>query len=756
MGSSKKQTIGHRYFAGMHMVLCHGPIDRIKRVYVDSTEVWSGNGIDGSFQIDAEGAFGGEKREGGISGTFDIMLGKATQGVNSYLQGVLSGLVPAYRGVVSVVLNQCYLGMNPYLKPWSFEAENIYAGFSVWEQGLADIDVTVTRGDGTTDVVKAMNAVHIIRECIVNTIWGMGYSDTRIDDVQFAIVAAKLKTEGMGLCLYWDTEMPIEDFIALVIRHVDVVLYVDRKTGKFTMREIRKVTAVDLPQVNPSNIIKIIDPVFPVFGELTTHVTVEYHNLAKNEKASVTVSDQGLAEEQRSEKHTTVTYEGFVNADTATRAADRDLQVLSNPSFSCTIEAIADDPEIKNIVQGGVFILNYPDYKRVNERMRVTKLSYSDHRSNRVQIECVQDRFALPDTPVVQVPPSAWVNPTEQPGAITLRFAEEATYYQLVQNSGESAVNDAIEDNPNLGYVTAAAGAPTGFAINAQLWANSGSGFEEEEQVEFMPTAVLDGAIGYIDTNIEIKSGVSLSDVEINSLLSIDDEIMSVVAISGSTLTVKRGVLDTVPALHANDSSVLFWDEDAEIVETEFVTGDVVNVKLLAQNGGFVYDLNLDIADVVNLNARAVRPFPMGNVQVDNQYYPTDDTSSDIVITWVDRNRLLATGGSFVGFLDGNVTIEPGTTYHIEIIDSDGLTFFTDDDISSPYTIPALTYDGKDGWLDLKLFSRRGGFDSYQAYTIRRLLVTAVGADGVDFAMDVTAPAAPPSDQVNFSMDETA
>jgi hypothetical protein len=125
-GGSSEQTIGYRYYAGVHMVLCHGPIDRINRVKVDDRLLWEGASTGGSITVNKRELFGGDTREGGVSGTFDFMPGGLTQERNSYLFSRLGGLVSAFRGVASIVLRQMYLGMNPYLKTWNFQVQRIH------------------------------------------------------------------------------------------------------------------------------------------------------------------------------------------------------------------------------------------------------------------------------------------------------------------------------------------------------------------------------------------------------------------------------------------------------------------------------------------------------------------------------------------------------------------------------------------------------------------------------------------------------
>jgi hypothetical protein len=49
-GRSKAQTVGYRYSLGVHLSLCHGPIDAIREILVDSRTAWSvttGGGFSG-------------------------------------------------------------------------------------------------------------------------------------------------------------------------------------------------------------------------------------------------------------------------------------------------------------------------------------------------------------------------------------------------------------------------------------------------------------------------------------------------------------------------------------------------------------------------------------------------------------------------------------------------------------------------------------------------------------------------------------
>lgn len=141
-GSSSKTTIGYKYHLGVHMALCHGQIDSITEIQVDDKVAWTGETSGGKITVDAETLFGGDKREGGISGDVDIIPGSPSQLPNSYMQSILGADIPAFRGVASAVLNQCYVGNNPYIKPWAFQTSRIHKlsdGLVQWYDEKAEV-----------------------------------------------------------------------------------------------------------------------------------------------------------------------------------------------------------------------------------------------------------------------------------------------------------------------------------------------------------------------------------------------------------------------------------------------------------------------------------------------------------------------------------------------------------------------------------------------------------------------------------------
>ena len=102
MGSPKKPKVGNRYFYGVHLIPAR-KADAVLAIRMADKVVWEGDQGDGFIDINDKEAFGGDEREGGFSGRIAVMLGKAAQTANTYLQGIFGAFTPAFYGVLSLV-----------------------------------------------------------------------------------------------------------------------------------------------------------------------------------------------------------------------------------------------------------------------------------------------------------------------------------------------------------------------------------------------------------------------------------------------------------------------------------------------------------------------------------------------------------------------------------------------------------------------------------------------------------------------------
>lgn len=703
-GSSKSVTVGYKYYLGMHMVFCHGPIDKIIRIDFDDKTAWTGNAAGGQITISAENLFGGQKREGGVSGAVDIDMGGDTQTPNSYLVSKLGSMVPGFRGVVSAVFRQVYLGMNPYLKRPSFWGQRILVrqnGIAQWYSAKAAIG-------------QDMNPAHIIRECLTDPDWGMGYPEADVDDTAFQAAADQMFSEGMGMSILWDKSVTLEEFIQEVLKHIDGSLFVDRTSGKFVLKLARGGYDVNsLLVLDESSVDKISDFKRNTIGELINSVTVVYWDASTGKNNSVTVQDIALAAQQQSVVSTTKQFPGFTNGTIATKVAARSLKALSVPLASGTIYA---NRKAASLNVGDVFVLSWPRYGISQLVMRVANVELGALDSNVVKISAVEDVFALSSAIYAPPPPSGWTDPNNDPAPCPYHCVIEAPFWELCQRMGET---DARSIPTTAGFVVATGVRPTSDAGNAQLITNpTNTAYEEAGTVDFCPTAVLTAAITPNQTVIPISGGIDLDIVKINTYAIIDNELVVVTAISSSSMTVGRGVLDTVPVVHALGARVFFPDVYFETDTVEYATGETARIKLLPTTAKGTLAEGSAPVQTVTIQARSSKPYPPQQLRINTQAYPdTVRGDQNITVAWVHRDRLQQTA-TLVDTEAASIGPEANTTYTCRLLTQGGSVIATHAGLTGVVTDTfTLAEMGSNyGRLRIQLWAVRDGIQSLQMH----------------------------------------
>ena len=261
MFKKKTQTTGHRYYLGMHLVLCHGEIDGLIAIKSGDKTAWEGNAIDQTIIINSPNLLGGDDKGGGLTGNVDIQSGKKNQQSNPYLQAQINVNIPAYRGVVSVIFSHIYIGTSTNLSPLSFVVRCL--------PNHLDIRYHDINGDA--------NPIEMLFELLTNDRWGMGLLQEKINRSEFIQAAKTLHKEQFGMSLLWDNEKKIEDMIDEILRHVDGVLFEDMKDGRFVLKLARDdYNPESVPEFNPSNIIKLSQFSRSAWDETTNEVKITY------------------------------------------------------------------------------------------------------------------------------------------------------------------------------------------------------------------------------------------------------------------------------------------------------------------------------------------------------------------------------------------------------------------------------------------------------------------------------------------------
>lgn len=708
-GGGGSQTVGYRYYLGMHLGVCAGPIDALLEIRVGDRTAWTGNvTASGSIAINAPELFGGEEKEGGIAGALDVMMGEATQTANAYLSAKQTGPQPAYRGLLSFVWKQGLIGANnPYMKPWAQKVRRILKG---WQGGATAWystkgEITLAGGD------KAMNPAHIVYECLTNADWGMGYPGAQIDDASFRAAADTFYAEGLGLCLQWTRQNAIEAFLKIIVDHVGAVLSQDPTTGLFVLRPIRGDYVVGtLPTLDESSIVSLESYERPSTFEATNEVSVTYDDVATGKSGTVTVQNLAAITSQGGVVTKSMQYPGLPTSALAVRVAMRDLIAVSTPLARVKIKV---NRQAYNLIPGSVFVLSWPKLGISSLVLRVLEANFGTLTDGAITLECAEDVFGLPAAGYAAQQPSGWSDPNNDPAPATVRVIDEAPRYELARTMGASDFAGIAAD---AGYLYTVAAKPTLDATGYRITTRPGTSgaFSDAGTDDFAPTGQLVATLAPGATSATLTNIVDGELVAPGTYAIIDSEVVRVDSINTTSgaITLGRGVLDTVAASHSAGAVMIFADGYTGSDSVERVDGDVMQVKLRPRTGRGTLAEASALTDTLTFDQRAFRPYPPGRVRVAGTAYPSAVTGP-AAVTWAHRDRLAQ---NLQGDETGNIGPEAGTTYNVRIYDNGTNTL-----VASALGISGTTYTINIGGAftaRLELESVRDGLTSRQKHSI--------------------------------------
>lgn len=393
---SKKVTIGFRYYMGFHMGVCRGPVDELVSAKVGDRHAWpsSGSGATGSgqYRISAGDLFGGDKKEGGIDGPMDVMMGTPDQTASGGLLNMLGGPLPGYRGMLTVFYDGLISAMNPYPKKWAFRVRRTLKGWmhdNPWYPERADIWLS----DGA---IRAMNPAHILYECETNKEWGRGLPSSLMNEASFRNAADTLHAENFGLCLKWARKDSIETFTQQVIDHIGAVIYTDRGTGLRTIKLIRHdYLASSLPHFNTdSGLLAVTEASVASLGGALNEIVTSYRDPITNEERSVRIQNLAGMQASNGVIHSmTKTYRGIPTSELAMQASQRDLRVMASGlrRFKLTF-----DRRAWRLVPGDVIRISEPSRGIYDMVVRIGSVKDGTLIDGKIEIIAIQDVFTFP------------------------------------------------------------------------------------------------------------------------------------------------------------------------------------------------------------------------------------------------------------------------------------------------------------------------------------------------------------------------
>ncbi|SMH51109.1 phage tail protein [Maritimibacter sp. HL-12] len=513
-----------------------------------------------------------------------------------------------------------------------------------------------------------MNPAHIIRECLTNRDWGLGYGSVEVG-ASFATAADTLYAEGFGLSLIWQQDSSIEAFIASVLDHIDATLFIDRRTGLWEIRLIRAdYVAANLPLFDETNVVDWGRLGRRAPSDLVNSVIVRFTDAGTDETAAVSVTDTARVQAMGEVMATTLDYPGIRYQGLAVRVAERDLRALSVPLLTGEITVNRQGADLG---PGDVIRLRSKRLGLDDVVMRISEIGQGDGRDNGIRLKIAEDVFALGATAIAGGRMPTGTGVAAPPRALTRRMVQEAPYWLLVRELGHSEADRLLGEDPHAGALVATGERPSADALAAELWIDPGTGPAPQGVVGFAPTALLATELSDHpeDRVIPVTGWRDIGEVGIGTLASIGGELVRIDGITPDTITVGRGCLDTVPRAHVAGTPVIFFDEGARITEGAWAAGETLAVRLLPETGRGTLAFALAPEDSVTLDRRAIRPLPPGRVQAGGSYTPDVDAlvADDLVLSWAHRDRLTQTSPVIVDHTGASIGPEPGVGYIVEV-----------------------------------------------------------------------------------------
>lgn len=742
MGSSKRVTIGYRYFVGMHLVVCKGPVDEVQEIIAGKRIAWTGPiTASQTIFINSPNLFGGDKKEGGIQGNVDLAFGENTQMKNTYLMNQLGANIPAFRGVLSLILNQCLVSsMTKYPKPWAVKVKR--AAARSWYAARAEIPADVPNGIPG----GSANGAHIIYEAMTDADWGLGLPITSLNDASFRAAADILYDENFGISLIFARQTQTEDFIQTILTHINGVAYISPTTGDFILKLIREPTAQEITDaivLDETNIVELSSYERPSFAEMINEVVIQYRPQGALNDSSITVQDLASVQAQGGVVSQTFQYTGVDNANIAARVGQRELRQNSTPLAKLTLRV---NREASGLLPGDIAKVTWPELGISNLVVRVFSTDYGDLLSGEIGLEVTEDIYSLPQTSYVVNQATNWVDPVGLPQASTAADLFELPYFEIATNFSEGDQNALTNTSA---FLQAAVITPPSSSTNYQLFLSAAAlpltDYAFDIDGLYSPSALLNQDLPIATTatsqvvNIINFSGV-LQTVEIGSYAYLNNEVVEVEALdtAANTMTIKRAILDSVPQNHLTGDRIYFIENNDAQGTEEYVadpvtsSGDNIFARFLTQTDIGVLLIADSLSRNIQFVGRQTKPFPPKVVTIEGVFYPTAReqlVTNDTDLAWRSSNRLLQITKPFGGFYSAASVNAPeaNSRFVINLYGENNTLLRTEAVTGTAANVYSYTYTAANEQSDSSLTGRLNGSLRVEIYTIR-----TDGADDIE------------------------
>lgn len=555
-----------------------------------------------------------------------------------------------------------------------------------------------------------INPIHKIREILTDDT-AMAKPEADVNDQNFMKAADRIWNESLGISWAIDEKSCI-DAIEELCYHIEAGIRVNRQTGLYEMVLFRDDWFAE-NEIHSIAENKIKDLSLEVMNsdDIVNQLNVTYYDRERIKNSTFSIYENGSILTMGKANAESIDFPYFMNMRNAEVVANWKLKQYSTPAWKGTLTT--GWREARKWNRYDLVKINWSKKWQGTILARIMKIDLGNGLNNEVMIdfeEVVPYSGEMNTSIVVDTP----IDAGSQPPQPSVNAAFEAPYYLTVLRAGQANADLELSSNPDIGYVVAIAAKPQNNSLNALLFTDGGVGeFEQVSRLDYCDILQLDQPI--IETTSSFTVTGSLTQAaNTSNLILVNGELMGFLSFDDETkvLSVKRGVLDTVPKKHNGGSLFIFDLPDVAFDSTQYAQSEVIDTQVLTTTPSGIQDL-LGYGQAIEIQSRAIRPYPPANVKLNNAYYPeTIIATSDIVLTWDSRNRLQQTGGSVIGFFDPSLTPEGGVTYAYELISEnvvlDSMTGISTNTalILSSVLIPNKPHT-------LRLWSVRDGYESY-------------------------------------------
>lgn len=709
--SSKKVTVGYKYYVGLDLGLGLGPGVTLGRIWFDKDEVWAGTAGPGetAIAIDKPSLWGGEEKGGGFVGTLRFYGGNLTQPVNAYMAGEVSNGMPAYVGQTHIVLEGCYIGTQAQLRAMSFE--------------LSRFTNAIGLSAGHEKIGQDMNPAEMLYQIMTLDWGGLDVDPNDINLPSFVAAGETLFNEGNGMSLLISNPNAGKDAIEEVLRQIDGVMYQDPVTGKIILSLIREDYALeDLMVLDKTNVSSVRSFSRTSWDDTVNQVRVTYTNRSnKYEKGSAIVQDLANINSQGRIRSTNFSFPGVTEGELANKLASRELAQTSVPLFRATLEV---NRSAANLRPGQAFIWSWDEYRIEQVVMRVQRFNLGDLIDGRIVIDCVQDKYAVDAT--IFAPPEDTSHEVTDRSAKPLvqRLLSEVPYWIMQQQEFIPLPPSAADRTFVMGLARGANEYQQGYTVTVEQGAASAV---IVDHLAFPDSAILnapfDRLAGFTTgaTSITIISPTNDGDWLANgsvsageTLLLIGTEIIGFetrVDNGDGTWTlnnVRRGLLDTMAVDHAA-GEVLYHLTADPIGESEWLASTAMTGKFQAYTDKD--ETPYASADTTALapSRRYERPLSPDWLTVAGSRAPGLANVGPHAVAWRPRSRLTGTVRLENDAADAE---EAGVTYTLRVyIDGVLDASRTQTGLATP-TANVTLINGNHAYR-IEVVSVRGGLESF-------------------------------------------